>query len=366
MVGVRPGAGSGMGKAVRPTPRSGKSGEKCVIPAASAPAVRSGHDTPVRPQRRRTSSARWPSVLPTRFARSRPGPAGPSTSSTPRTRRWRPRCRSSSAPSTCCSATSRTRSRPTTRWPRVTGWSPSPRATDFGPDPAVDPGQRPRQPVGARRPDHPRLGDRRQARRGDGAEGPGRRGHRVRRPVARPARGQGRSRPADPRARDPRDGPRCRERRGDLRRLAPHAGAVARAGRPGRGPTHEDHARRRRTPGVPGASGPDARRRTASRPPTGRPTSRTCGTTRSRAWSTRARCTASRRTTARSATSATRSRARTSSATPSCWGASARGACTPRRSRSPNASSRRPSRTSRMRAAWWPPCNVTGATARER
>src|SRR5918994_577991 len=50
-------------------------------------------------------------------------------------------------------------------------------------DPAVDPGQRPRQPVGARRPDDPRLGHRRQARRGDGAEGPGRRGHRVRRPV---------------------------------------------------------------------------------------------------------------------------------------------------------------------------------------
>ena len=122
---------------------------------------------------------------------------------------------------------------------------------------AVDPGQRPRQPVGARRPDHAGPRDRRQARRGDGAEGAGRRGHRVRRPVARPARGQGRPRPADPGARHPRDGPRRRERRGDLRRLAPHAGSVARPGRPGRRPADEDHARRRRTPGLPRPPGPD-------------------------------------------------------------------------------------------------------------
>ena len=78
---------------------------------------------------------------------------------------------------------------------------------------------------------------------------------------------------------------------------------------------------------------------TASRRPTARPTSRTCGTTRSRAWSTPARCTASTPTTARSATSPTWSRARTSSATPSCSAASAPGACTPSRSRSPTGSS---------------------------
>ena len=49
MVGVEPGAGTGMGKDVHPSSMRGKSGEKCVIPAASAAAVRSGHDTPVSP-----------------------------------------------------------------------------------------------------------------------------------------------------------------------------------------------------------------------------------------------------------------------------------------------------------------------------
>ena len=60
-------------------------------------------------------------------------------------------------------------------------------------DPAVDPGQRPRQPVGARRPHHAGPRDRRQARRDHGPEGAGRRGHPLRRPAARPARGQGRA-----------------------------------------------------------------------------------------------------------------------------------------------------------------------------
>ena len=60
-------------------------------------------------------------------------------------------------------------------------------------DPAVDPDQLARQPVGARRPHHPGPRDRRQARRDHGAEGAGRRGHPLRRPAARPARGQGRA-----------------------------------------------------------------------------------------------------------------------------------------------------------------------------
>ena len=117
--------------------------------------------------------------------------------------------------------------------------------------PAVDPRQRPRQPVGARRPDHPRHRDRRQARRHHGAQGAGRRGHPLRRPAARPARGQGRADPADPRPRDPRDGPRRGQRRGDRRRQPAHAGPLARPGRPRRRPPDEDHPRRRRPPRLP-------------------------------------------------------------------------------------------------------------------
>ena len=60
-------------------------------------------------------------------------------------------------------------------------------------------------------------------------EGAGRRGHPLRRPAARPARGQGRAGAADPRARDPRDRPRHGQHRGDLRRLAAHAGPLPRA-----------------------------------------------------------------------------------------------------------------------------------------
>jgi hypothetical protein len=73
---------------------------------------------------------------------------------------------------------------------------------------------------------------------------------------------------------------------------------------------------------------------TADLAPTARPTSRTCGTTRSPAWSTPARRPASTRTTARSATSRTSWPARTSSATPTCWAASAPGRCTRCRSTS--------------------------------
>ena len=47
--------------------------------------------------------------------------------------------------------------------------------------------------------------DRRQARGDHGPQGRGPVGHPLRRPAARPARGQGRPRAPDPRARDPRD-----------------------------------------------------------------------------------------------------------------------------------------------------------------
>ena len=95
-------------------------------------------------------------------------------------------------------------------------------------------------------------------------------------------------------------------------------------------------------------------RRASTTPSTrpARPTSRTSGTTRSRGWSTPARCTGSSRTTGRSVTSRTSSPARTSSATPSCSAASAPGRCTPCRSRSPSGSSARPPRTSPTPAGW--------------
>ena len=85
---------------------------------------------------------------------------------------------------------------------------------------AVDARQQPRLAVGARRPAAARRRDRRQARRDHGPEGRGRLGHPLRRPPARPARGQIRRPETDPRARDPRDGARRREPRGDRRRLA--------------------------------------------------------------------------------------------------------------------------------------------------
>ena len=82
-----------------------------------------------------------------------------------------------------------------------------------------------------------------------------------------------------------------------------------------------------------------------------RSSSRTCGTTRSRAWSTPARRPGSSPTTGPSATSRTSWPARTSSATPSCSAASAPGRCTRRRSPSPSGSSARRPRTSRTRGA---------------
>ena len=52
-------------------------------------------------------------------------------------------------------------------------------------------------------------------------EGRGRLGHPLRRPPARPARGEGRARAADPRARDPRDRAGRRQPRGDRDRVSP-------------------------------------------------------------------------------------------------------------------------------------------------
>ena len=58
---------------------------------------------------------------------------------------------------------------------------------------ALDAGQLAREPLGARRPHHAGHRDRRQARGDHGPEGRGRLGHPLRRPPARPARGEGRS-----------------------------------------------------------------------------------------------------------------------------------------------------------------------------
>ena len=131
--------------------------------------------------------------------------------------------------------------------------------------PAVDAGELARLAVGTRRPRRRRHRGRERARRDHGPEGRGPRGHPLRRSPARPARGQGRARAPDPRARHPRDGARRRQRRGDLRRLAAHAGPVARPGRPRRQPADEDHPGRGRSPGVPGAG--RSRRRAARRSP---------------------------------------------------------------------------------------------------
>jgi citrate lyase beta subunit len=203
---------------------------------------------------------------------------------------------------------------------------------DLGLTPAVDPGQQPRLALGPRRPHHARHRDRRQARRHHDPEGRGRRGHPLRRPAARPARGRaGLDRPILLHAilETARGVANVEE---ICAGLAPHAGPLARPRRPRREPAHEDHPRRRRPPRLPRPPGP---RRTATSRPTAPPTSRTCGTTRSPGWSTPARPTGSCRTTARSATSRTPSPARTSSATPTCSAASGRGACTRCRSTSP-------------------------------
>ena len=187
-------------------------------------------------------------------------------------------------------------------------------------------------PWGPRRPRHPRHRDRRPARRDHGAQGRRRRGHPLRGPAARPARGEGRPHHATDGACHPRDGPRGGQRRGDLRRQPPDAGTVARARRPRGQPGHEDHARRRRPIRATWCATTPTPTTTTRRAPR---RSRTCGTTRWRAWSTPAWPTASCRSTGPSATSPTPPRARTSSATPTCSAVWAPGASTRCRSRSP-------------------------------
>ena len=77
-----------------------------------------------------------------------------------------------SAPSTCCSATSRTRSRPTTRRPPATAWCEIAQDDRLRRHPAVDPGQLPRLARGASTTSTTAgHRDRRQARRDHGPEG---------------------------------------------------------------------------------------------------------------------------------------------------------------------------------------------------
>ena len=112
-----------------------------------------------------------------------------------------------------CSATSRTRSRPTPRSRRGAASSRSRKANDVRRHRAVDAHQRAEQPLGARRPPRDRRRGRRQARRRHAAEGRGAVGHPLPRPAAGPARGQARGREADPRPRHPGDGRGRQERR---------------------------------------------------------------------------------------------------------------------------------------------------------
>ena len=139
-------------------------------------------------------------------------------------------------------------------------------------DLALDPGQLAREPLGARRPDDAGHRDRRQARGRDGPQGRGRLGHPLRRPPARPARGEGGARAPDPDPRHPRDRAGRRQPRGDRRRQPAHAGDELRPGRPGRVAADEDHPGRRRPPRLPGHGGP---RR--PREPRGRPGQRPAG-----------------------------------------------------------------------------------------
>ena len=147
---------------------------------------------------------------------------------------------------TSCSATSRTRSRPTARRPRARGSCGSGSEVDLGGTAlwtrvnSLDSPWVLDDLLAARRR------DRRPARRDHGPEGRGAVGHPLRRPAARAARGAARAGAADPRARDPRDRARRHQRRGDRRRLAAHAGHELRPGRPRRLAAHEDDARRRR------------------------------------------------------------------------------------------------------------------------
>ena len=137
--------------------------------------------------------------------------------------------------------------------------------------PAVDAGEQPRQPVGARRPHPARHRDRRQARRDHGPQGRGALGHPLRGPAAGAARSQGRLAEAAAGARDPRDRAGRREPRGDRHREPAHAGHELRSRRPRRLAAHEDDPRRRRAPRLPRDRGPGPRqpRRAARDRPAG-------------------------------------------------------------------------------------------------
>ena len=152
-------AGTGMGKDVHPATMRGKSGEKCVIPATSAAAVRSGHD-PLRPQPE--------GLLPPAGRRcSRAAPRDPGQAD-PGDPLLRPLEREDGGQG----AAARGHRRRAARQPRGRDQGRQQGGRARGPgddragdgrsrraeraDAAVDPGQRPRQPVGARRPDDPR------------------------------------------------------------------------------------------------------------------------------------------------------------------------------------------------------------------
>ena len=108
---------------------------------------------------------------------------------------------------------------------------------------------------------------RRQARRHHAAQGRGTVGHPLSRPAARPARSPPPGAKADPDPRHPGDRRGRQERRGDRRRLPAHARHELGPGRSRRLARHEDHARRRRPPGLQGARG----RRRGRRGPRQRP-----------------------------------------------------------------------------------------------
>ena len=151
-------------------------------------------------------------------------------------------------------------------------------------DRALDPRQRARVALGARRPHHSwssEIGDRLDVIMVPKVEGAWDI-HYVDRLLAQ-LEAQARPRAADPRPRDPRDRAGRGEPRGDRHRQPAHAGHELRAGRPRGLAAHEDHARRRRPPRLPGDRGPGPRRPRRRRAP---PPSRTPGTTRSPAWST--------------------------------------------------------------------------------
>ena len=177
----------------------------------------------------RTSSGRSRSAPPSRSARSPHDRAGRSTSSTRATRRWRPRSRTWSAPSTCCSATSRTRSRPTTRSPRARVWSGSPRRPTSGTTQLWTRINSLDSPwvLDDLTTLVPAIGDKLDVimvPKVQGAEDI----HYVDRLLAQLEATAGLD-PADPGPRDPRDRPRRGQRRGDLRRQPAHAGPLPRA-----------------------------------------------------------------------------------------------------------------------------------------